>query len=255
MRFKLIFTRTGRSRMLPMDYQYYLSAWIYKVLKQADAQYATFLHNNGYGRPGDNKLYKLFCYSRLNFGKPVLWKDKRLFEVKNREAELHISFDVDDAAMNFIKGLFSSQSVYLGDQFNGIDFTVSSVEGLGDPDFKTEMRYRLRSPWVVSINEDKSIHPQYLYPDHKDFIAYAVKHIKEKYYNTRMKECGEIAIEDLSEYKKSGFLIKPGTKEETRVIGSLFDFTLKASPEVHKMIWNAGISEKSSNGFGWVELS
>ena len=32
MRFKINLTRTTRQKMLPMDYQYYLSAWIYKVL-------------------------------------------------------------------------------------------------------------------------------------------------------------------------------------------------------------------------------
>ena len=40
MRFKITFTRTGKQRMLPMDYQYYLSAWIYKVIGKADRAFA-----------------------------------------------------------------------------------------------------------------------------------------------------------------------------------------------------------------------
>jgi CRISPR-associated endoribonuclease Cas6 len=31
-----------------MDYQYYISAWIYKVLGKADAGFAGFLHSEGY---------------------------------------------------------------------------------------------------------------------------------------------------------------------------------------------------------------
>src|SRR6056297_3616131 len=101
MRFNLTLNRTTKQRMLPMDYQYYISAWIYKTIGKADKEFARFLHDEGYGNdPG--KLYKLFCFSRLNFGKPKLWKEKKLFEISNHDINLQISFDVKDAASNFI---------------------------------------------------------------------------------------------------------------------------------------------------------
>jgi CRISPR-associated endoribonuclease Cas6 len=62
MRIRLSLNRTTKQRMLPMDYQYHISAWIYKVLKQADEDFALFLHEKGYGK-NDPKLYKLFCFS------------------------------------------------------------------------------------------------------------------------------------------------------------------------------------------------
>lgn len=45
--------------LLPINYQYPLSAAIYSVLKSADADYAAFLHNSGYG-----KGFKLFLLQR-----------------------------------------------------------------------------------------------------------------------------------------------------------------------------------------------
>ena len=86
MRFQLTLNRTTKQRMLPMDYQYYISAWIYKTIGKADMEFARFLHDEGYGNdPG--KLYKLFCFSRLNFGKPKMWKEKKLFEIsKDRKS-------------------------------------------------------------------------------------------------------------------------------------------------------------------------
>ena len=48
--------------------------------------------------------------------------------------------------------------------------------------------------------------------------------------------------------------MKPGTPEESRIVGNLFDFELTAPEEIHRMIWGAGVSEKSSAGFGWVEI-
>lgn len=87
MRFKLTLNRTTKQRMLPMDYQYYISAWIYKVLKNADKDFARFLHDQGYGQ-SETKLYKLFCFSRLDLGKPKLWKEKKLFEISVHEIKL-----------------------------------------------------------------------------------------------------------------------------------------------------------------------
>jgi CRISPR-associated endoribonuclease Cas6 len=253
MRFELTFTRVGKQKMLPMDYQYYISAWIYKVLRQADSDFAAFLHQKGYGNSAV-KLYKLFCYSRLDFGKPVMWKEKRLFEISKREIHLQLSFDVHEVAGNFIKGLFMLQQFYLGDKFNGIDFTVTNVEGLPSPEFTPMMKYRLLSPWVVSVKPEGRQHARYLSPDDPDFEELAVKHIAEKFKSIRLEEPGDINLKITTPYKRSGFLIKPGTKDETRVVGNLFDFELTASPSVHQMIWNAGISEKSASGFGWVCL-
>ncbi len=44
--------------VLPINYQYELSAWIYGVLRKADAAYATFLHHRGYS--AGQKLLELF---------------------------------------------------------------------------------------------------------------------------------------------------------------------------------------------------
>lgn len=255
MRFEITLNRTTKQRMLPMNYQYYISAWIYKVLKQADHEFAVFLHEKGYGQD-EKKLYKLFCFSRLNFGKPKLWKEKKLFEISAHEIKLQISFDVNEAATIFIKGLFMSQEFYLGDKFNGIDFKITNVAALPEPRFIETMQYKLQSPWVVSYQPDNSKHPHYLKTDDDLFEELAIKHIIEKYKNAHNREFeADIQIKVVSSSKQSGFIIKPNTPQQTRVVGNLFSFELTAPVEIHKMIWNAGISEKSSNGFGWIEIA
>ncbi|MGQ1889227.1 CRISPR-associated endoribonuclease Cas6 [Thermophagus sp. OGC60D27] len=255
MRFKITFNRTGKLCMLPMDYQYYISAWIYKVLMQADKDYSTFLHDQGYGQ-SPTKLYKLFCFSRLHFGRPKLWKDRKLFEIDATTLWLKVSFDVPQAATTFIKGLFSDQECYLGNRFNGIDLKVTGVEALPEPLFTETMHYRLHSPWVVSFQSDKQRPAQYLRPDEENFNDLSVKHITEKFLNTRKRKIPnlQITFTPAPQYKRSGFVIKPDTPYQTRVVGNLFDFELTAPTEVQRMIWNGGISEKSALGFGWCEL-
>ncbi|RUT77827.1 CRISPR-associated endoribonuclease Cas6 [Ancylomarina longa] len=240
-----------------MDYQYYISAWIYKVLKQADADFANFLHNKGYRKDeNDNKLYKLFCFSRLNFGKPKLWKEKKLFEISAHEIKLQISFDVNEAATNFIKGLFMLQEFYLGDKFNGIDFKVAKVEALPKTEFSESMRYHLQTPWVISFKAENARYPQYLSPNNELFESLTINHLVEKYNNTRYPKSittGQINFRRLNDFKRSGFVMKPGTAQQSRIVGNLFEFELNAPVEVHEMIWSAGVSEKSSSGFGWIE--
>jgi len=256
MRFELQLNRSTNHRMLPMNYQYYVSAWIYKVLMAADKDFATFLHDQGYGQ-SETKLYKLFCFSRLDFGKPKLWTEKKLFEISEHEIFLRISFDVPEAAGNFIKGLFQNQEFYLGDKFNGIDFQIRSVEALPTPYFEPTMQYHLQTPWVVSFQPDGAKYPKYLKPDDMDFERLAIKHLCEKYNNTRNAQTintEQVKMDLTSEFKKSGIVIKPETREESRVMGYIFSFQLTAPIELHQMIFGAGVSEKSSSGFGWVEI-
>lgn len=254
MRFKITFNRTTKQRMLPMDYQYYISAWVYNVLRKADAEFAGFLHERGYGQ-SETKLYKLFCFSRLNFGKPKLWKEKKLFEISGHAISLQLSFDMDEVASTFIKGLFMQQEFYLGDKFNGIDFKVSAVEALPEPAFAETMDYRLQTPWVVSYKSEIDKHPQYLSPNDERFVSLALKHLSEKFQSTHYSTVAfPMKLEITSDFKRSGILVKPGTREESRVVGNLFNFRLTAPIEVQKMAWSAGVSEKSSSGFGWLEI-
>ena len=257
MRFRLTLVRNSRQKMIPMDYQYFISAWIYKVLKSADREFAQFLHDKGYGK-SDVKLYKLFCFSKLDFGKPIMWKERSLFEITTREVSLKVSFDVPEAASNFIKGLFMTQHFYLGDKFNGIDLTISKVESLPDPDISETMSYKLETPWVISYKQEGRKQPKYLSPEDSMFTALAAKHLTEKYRSTREENIDEDQVVlkmDSNHFKRAGYLIKNETPEQTRVIGNIFDFQLTAPVNLHKMIWSAGISEKSSLGFGWVEMN
>ncbi len=52
--------------MLPLNYQYPLSAWIYKVLARGDRGFAEFLHEQGY-KMENQKTFKLFTFSNLRF--------------------------------------------------------------------------------------------------------------------------------------------------------------------------------------------
>lgn len=104
MRFRLRLNRVGGERHLPLNYQYELSAAIYKIIDRADSSFSEFLHSKGYTAFG--KQFRLFTFSRLGFeGYKIIHEAARI-EHYGREAWFEISFLVDRAAEEFIRGLF-----------------------------------------------------------------------------------------------------------------------------------------------------
>ena len=256
MRFKITLNRTGRQKMLPMDYQYYLSAWIYKVIGKADPEFSTFLHSEGY--TVGNKRFKLFTYSPLNFGRPTLWKEKSLFEIHTDQLYLCVSFHLAQAAEKFIIGLFNNQEVYVGDQFNGLDLVVTKVERLPEPTLNSTMSYRAVSPVVISLRSENSKYAQYLSPVENNYIDLLRQNLCNKYDSIPnvdpLSKDMSFEFKLNSEPKSKLVTVKPYTTEQSKVRGFVFDFTLTCPMEIHRLILSSGIGEKNSMGFGWVEV-
>jgi CRISPR-associated endoribonuclease Cas6 len=231
MRFKITFNRTGKQRMLPMDYQYYLSAWIYKVIGQADPEFSDFLHSQGY--LNGHKSFKLFGYSPLSFGKPVLWKEKSLFEIQE------------------------TQLVYVGDRFNGLDLQVNSVERLPSFEAGETVDYRVLSPVVASTLPEGKKYPDYLNPEHELYEALLRQNLVNKFNsvpgNTPIEAISPFRFELKSSPRSKLITIKPYTPEQSKVRGFVFDFSLTCPAEIHQLIEGSGLGEKNSMGFGWVQ--
>ena len=66
MRIRLTLRPQEKKCIIPLNYQYYLSAAIYNILADASPEYAGFLHNRGYV-PKQGKPMKLFTFSRLHY--------------------------------------------------------------------------------------------------------------------------------------------------------------------------------------------
>lgn len=255
MRFKITLNRAGRQRMLPMDYQYYLSAWIYKVIGKADPEFSNFLHTEGY--TSGYKQFKLFNYSPLNFGKPTLWKEKNLFEIHTDQLFLSVSFHLAETAEKFIIGLFNNQQAYIGDQFNGLELVVAQVERLPEPKIVTSMNYRAVSPVVISLKDENSKYARYLSPTDDGYIDRIRKNLWAKYDSipniAALPEDLDFQFKLKAEPKSKLITIKPYTPEQSKVRGFVFDFALTCPVEIHQFILATGIGEKNSMGFGWVE--
>lgn len=269
MRFCLTLTNE-RKEVLPLNYQYPLSAWIYNVLKKADPQFTRWLHEHGY-QYSKNRIFKLFVFSNLMLSKAKLIKDRPYLEVAPGMHRFYMSFCIMEAAEHFIRGLFTDQRIQIGDRYQRADFQVSSVERIADPPLKGEAEFKCLSPIVVSrpeFRKDK-LQGTYLGPKAPDYSERLRDNLVKKYltvyYGAQAvsKEGNkDIATGDLPfnpgkwEFECLGSArsrlqtFKAGQPGETRVRGFVFRFRVKAPAEMIKVGYEAGFGEKGSLGFG-----
>ncbi|WP_407690698.1 hypothetical protein [Rhizosphaericola mali] len=110
---------------ISLNYPYMLSAAIYKIIAKEDAEYAQFLHEQGYG-----KKFKFFTFSQLNTPFKI---DRGRMKLISNEAYFQIAFHLPHAVESFVKGLFQSEQIELADKISKVAFKVTSVESLPDP--------------------------------------------------------------------------------------------------------------------------
>lgn len=257
MQFKLTLTTVTSNQTIPLNYQYELSAWIYKIIEKADAEYSDFLHNVGYsvGR----KTFKFFSFSNLVIPNFDIQGDR--LQIRSEEITLFISFYVDKAAEHFIIGLFQDQKFSIGDIRSKASFHVKNIESLTEADIGNTVLLRPLSPIVIDEKQEKGQNI-YLSPSDKNFGNYLLENLFEKYRATEQVippgwQDFEMKFEllDAQKIKSRLVTLKANTKQETKVRGySHFKFRLTAPKELIELGLLAGIGRMNGQGFGFCEL-
>ncbi|OFY94438.1 MAG: CRISPR-associated endoribonuclease Cas6, partial [Bacteroidetes bacterium RIFOXYB2_FULL_35_7] len=211
---------------LPINYQYELSAWIYKMLHFGNAEFAEWLHTHGYSF--QNKKFKLFTFSRLNFSKFKIIEDR--LQLLEDKASLVISFYIDKAVQHFIEGVFRNQKFGLGDKKSNVDFLISSVECLPEPVFTGNDIFRCISPICISepVSSGTKLSARFVSPDEKEYGQLVLNNLLNKYLaatdGTEEKRVIDLsgkppAIQIVSEAKSKLITIKANTQQQTKVRG------------------------------------
>lgn len=272
MRFQLIL-QSVPGQFIPINYQYELGSWIYKVIAQADAEYASFLHGEGYTPAATSgaaqelqqtRRYKLFCFSQLHIPRREVIKDR--IQILGPEIRLQVSFRVGPAAEHFMAGLFQDQRFRLGDKLTQADLTVKRVEAQPVVVDLPELVLQTRSPIVLSRAREQGP-AEYLSPDDPEYGPRLIENLRQKYLSclpsavaaNLISETHDEApvgsFEVIGRPPKSRLVTLRAHKEEaTRVRGYHFRFRLKAPIELLETGLDAGFGGKNSMGFGFGEV-
>ena len=260
MRFKLVLEKTSKKGILPINYQYPLSACIYKVIQSADEEFSRFLHTDGYAL--GHKKFKLFTFSPLRIYPFRVLKEYQRLEMTSDYAELEVRFTIDKAAESFITGLFHNQHLRIADRIGGVDFTVVRIEALTPPLFTETMRYSCISPVCIGHQPLRARPAQYLSPEEINYPDLFLNNLISKLAGYAQSggganvdlspEAVHYEFRVVSKPRSKLIAVKAMTEAETRVKGWLYDFLLTAPVELQELGYYAGFGEKNSMGFGCV---
>jgi len=263
MHFRVTFSVLKLGQLLPLSYQYELSAWIYKQIERTDSEFASFLHEEGYYNEG--KRFKLFTFSNLFIPPPYEIIGDRI-KIGATEISFTLSFLVNKAATNLIIALFKQRTFRLGDKITQIELKVKEVNSI-DILLNDSATYRLRttSPMMVSapkMDKNNKLRHQYLSPIDTDFEHYFFQNLIRKYKTALAHQLiEEINIDQpmklkltSDRVKKQGVRISAYTPRETKIIGYQFNFEIQAPKELVRIGLMAGFGGDNAIGFGATRL-
>ncbi|HMS66548.1 MAG TPA: CRISPR-associated endoribonuclease Cas6 [Saprospiraceae bacterium] len=261
MELKINFINQKPLTIIPIDYQYYLSSWLYGIMKEGDAQYATFLHDQGYASDKAGKFFKLFCFSNLQLQDFQINKQNATISVKGENLSMKLRFLADDAVENFVKGLFINQKLALKNGFNSMaEFDVNMVSTKRVEVDKERVRIKMLSPLVLSTKDDRGM-DQYAHPLDEGYEGLFFRNLLDKYSATGQdfdptwqNATMSLEIMNQEKIKSKLVMIKGDTKQETRVRGFLFDFILVAPKALIEVGLLGGFGKECGMGFGFGEV-
>ena len=267
MRIKMTLRANQHRCSLPYNYQYPLSAAIYKILANSSPEYADFLHDKGYIGP-DGKPRKLFTFSRLSFTPKCRPKGKMLSVAPNSSAALFISSPMlQDFVQHFVIGLFSNQKIEITAAETRAVFFIEQVETIAEPEFTSPSRFIALSPIVLTTQIDTPTGLQtYYYRPLDEQLANAVRESLIRKHETvygAAPQDTNLTFEVDREYieRRGGpdkvsklITIREGFADATKVKCFIAPFTLSGSTELMHTAWECGLGDKCSMGFGCVEV-
>lgn len=251
------------SNLLPFNYQYPLSAAIYSIIQKADAKFAAFLHDTGYGA----KRFKLFTFSDIRV--PFTSRGDRML-LLGKDASLKVCFHVDEATGHFVKGLFMKEQFVIGDQNSRVHFRIQGVENClpflpAATDDMVSVVLEPISPLVVGSRSREETTYRFYSPYEKPFIEWLLFSWAEKYKVVSGIDSGvmeeikkKVKIEVLfydQPPSERRIIIKNGHADAQKLRGYMkFRLKLTAPKGMVELALNCGLGLKNSIGMGCVQL-
>lgn len=262
MRFK-IHLGVARGSVLPINYQYPISSWIYKSINRADSEFAKFLHEKGYTGPKEGKPFKFFTFSKLVIPKREIFEDRLI--IKCPVIYFEVSFLIEEAVEKFITGIFQNQYFGIGDKKSNVDFEVMGIEARPISIESDEVKVTTHSPIVVCQPEhlNGKLRAKYLSPLDSNYKKYFLRNLIRKTENycaftgnsIDPKWSNVLDWELLNSKVKSRMeTIKADTPQQTKVRGYEYNFKIKAPKSIIEIGLASGFGEKNSLGFGCADI-
>lgn len=266
MRLILKLRLTDRINKISANYNYPLSAAIYKLLKFGSEEFSTFLHDIGFKNAG--KTYKLFTFA-LRFSKFRISYD--VITLLEPVCQLTISSPlIEEFIQNFVIGSFQEQKIEIVDNHIKTIFNIEQIETLPESQIRQQEKFIMLSPLILSTrvkNNDRLEQYYFRYNDSISEINRVLNNnLFNKYelvHNEKYEGDGVTIKWDENYIKRMEAKKKRITKKVTirkddllkiDLIGNQLPFKIEGDKDLIKVGYDCGFGEKNSLGFGLTEL-
>ena len=260
MRLRLTLRRISKICNLPLNYQPYIAANIYRLIEKSSPAYAAFLHDEGYQEK--NKRFKHFTFGQLQIPRHLREIERDRLLVKADKIRLEVSFLVTKASENFLMGVFQQQRITIIDKYAHNEFVIDQIEVVKVALESTTVTLRTLSPLVIGTQGKEERTCTYLSPTNPDYARLFLGNLQSKYqsYVTQV-DASEVAQHEvvpefeflkLTHPKPKLVAIKP--RQNIKFKGYLFDFRLTAPIEMIKVGFFGGFGRGCSYGMGMTRV-
>ncbi|GAB4141300.1 MAG: CRISPR-associated endoribonuclease Cas6 [Ignavibacteriales bacterium] len=264
---RLILRLKTEDSYVSINHNYALSGAIYKLLQFGSPAFADFLHEKGYELK--DRKFKLFTFA-LKLDKYEI--QNGAFRLNSKYASLFITSPmIEGFIKNFILGTFTHQNIEIISERIPTRFKINTAELIPEPEYRSEMKFKLLSPLVVSqakmfngnfspyyfrINDDISelnrifnnnLISKYEIVENKKYEGEGIKlNWDEKYI--------QAAIANRKRLTKKISILKE-LHNPIEIVGINCPFNLTGDPKLIRTGYESGFGEKNSMGFGLAEVS
>lgn len=241
MRLKINLTSNKSNYLIPYNYNYILSAIIYR--KIADLDLAAKLHFS--------RDFKFFTFSQIYV--PDFRITKKGVLSRNGKIEFYISSPNDELIKSLVEGHLENSEV----DFKGDKLLVEQIELLKKPEFSAnskKVKMETMSPVMARIKREVNgkLKIWDLGPADERFYESIQKNLINKYVSFYGQYDGDRWVKirpDMKTAKRRRIEIKGNYHR-----GFMMNFEMEADLRLIEFAYDCGLGEKNSMGFGMVEI-
>jgi CRISPR-associated endoribonuclease Cas6 len=255
MRYKLTLKLVDPLRnILPVNYQFELGSWFYKLLNNKDTELYNYLVTTGY--INQDEPFRNFVFSHLMVQDRKIEGDR--LTIHSERVALIFSTIPDEFLIPLMKEAFQEVRFLLGDKISQVSFQVEQVEAQQEPEFTDKMTFRTLSPLHLSVKIHGRKNELFLSPEHPEYAQFFYENLQRKYkilyghdYPTQSLP-GKFKLR--SPVTQKGINIQSGTSGQIKLIGYQLRFRLQADPALIRSGYYLGFGEKNHLGFGCCQM-
>ncbi len=245
MRLRLVLNANEDFISLPLHHNKIIQAMLYRNLPP---QIGKFLHDIGFFY--EKRRFKLFTFSKIisKKFKIISSKDGKKFVKYKTPITLYISSALGDIANTWGERFLKVPEIKLGKN----SMFLEEIEVLTKPSFKEEMTIRTLSPITAYRTfENGKKYYKYYSPEEPEFNELIKENLRKKYKVLTNDDLEEFPL-DLEPVKNVRKIILKYKDFPIEAYEGIFK--IKTDPEKFKIIYDAGLGAKNSQGFGMIEV-